>query len=185
MSSPFVGEIRLFGCNFAPRGYAECAGQLMAISQNTALFSLLGTFYGGNGTSNFALPDLRGRAIQSFGQSVLGEQDGVETVTVSLTQYPLHTHAFNVHNGQGAAGKPGATRYMAATQADPPSPPPPPPPPPLGPGPNLYGAATHLTALIPNVLAAYAGGQQPHENRQPCLAMEYVIALTGIFPARN
>ncbi len=181
MVDPYLGEIKLGGWNFAPFGWATCQGQLLPISQNTALFSILGTTYGGNGTSTFQLPDLQGRAICGLdpANNVMGESDGTETVTILISEYPSHTHTFSVFNGTGTAAKPTNVHYLAnAGPLQIPSPPPPP-------APNLYGAASGLTALNPAVLPAYAGGNQPHENRQPYLAMEYVIALQGIFPSRN
>src|SRR5712664_474771 len=107
MSDQFVAEIRVFACNFAPTGWAFCDGQILSIQQNTALFSLLGTQYGGNGTTNYALPDLRGRAVMGQGsQFVMGEVDGTETVTVLGNEYPSHSHAVNVNNNGVEAGLP-------------------------------------------------------------------------------
>jgi microcystin-dependent protein len=188
---PFLGEIKLTGFNFAPFGWAACQGQILSIQQFTALFSLLGTTYGGNGTSNFGLPNLQSRSIcgQDPANNVIGEMDGTESVTILLTEYPAHTHTVNVFNTFGAAGQPTNVHYLAATKANAPSPPPPPPPPPPTAGPNLYGGVSGgvsgITPLIPAVLAPYNGGSQPHENRQPYLGMMYSICMQGIFPARN
>ena len=178
MSNPFVAEIKLAGFNFAPSGWATCQGQILPISQYTALFSLIGTYYGGNGTSNFALPNLSSRAALGpdlGGTYSIGEQSGTENVTLTLSEYPAHNHSVGVFSGLGEAGRP-TDHYLASTQAA------------TGggvAGPNLYGAPVALTALNPSVLPAYVGSSQPHENRQPFLAMEYIIALQGIYPSRN
>jgi microcystin-dependent protein len=188
MVDQYLGEIKLAGYQFAPFGWASCFGQILSIQQNTALFSLLGTYYGGNGTSNFALPNLQSRTICGLGgANVIGEESGEETVTISISQYPAHVHAFNVYNTFGLAGQPTNLHYLAATRANPPPPPPPPapPPPPPAAGPNLYGPPLTMTSLIPAVLAGYLGGGLPHNNLQPYLGMNYSIALTGIFPSRN
>ena len=188
---PYLCEIKLAGYNFAPVGWALCNGQILPISQYTAVFSLLGTTYGGNGTSNFALPNLQSRSICGWdvngGSNALGEEDGEEQVTILLAEYPLHTHNFNVYNTFGLGGQPSNIHYLGATRANPAPPPPPPAPPPPPPtaGPNLYGAATSMTGLIPAVLAPYNGGALPHENRQPYLGMSYCIALQGVYPPRS
>jgi microcystin-dependent protein len=184
----YLGEIKLAGYNFAPIQWATCSGQILSIQQNAALFSLLGTTYGGNGTSNFALPNLQSRTICGMGNNnVIGEETGEETVTILISQYPAHVHAFNVYNTFGLAGQPTNAHYLAATRANPPPPPPPPapPPPPPAAGPSLYGPATAMTPLIPAVLTGYPGGGQPHDNLQPYLGMNYCIALAGVFPSRN
>jgi microcystin-dependent protein len=168
MSQPFIGEIKLVGFNFAPVGYAACAGQLMSISQNTALFSLLGTSYGGDGVTTFALPDLRGRAalhmgtLAGGGTYVLGQAGGAEQVTLTGAQLSSHTHAM--------LAQAGGTSAAAASGAVPAS----------G-GPDLY-AVTAGAGMSPTGIA---GGNQPHDNMAPFLAMNFVIALVGIFPARN
>ena len=185
MVEQFLGEIKLVGFNFAPFGWAQASGQILPISSNTALFSLLGVNFGGNGTSNFGLPNLQSRVIVGAGSGPngtfdIGEQAGSESETLSLGEYPSHTHAFNVYNTFGQAGQPGSTHFLSATRANAP----PPPPPPVA-GPNLYGAATSLTQLNVNVLSLYSGGSLPHENRQAFLAMTYCIALQGVFPARG
>ena len=165
--SPFVGEIRAFGFNFAPNGWALCNGQLMAISQNTALFSLLGTTYGGDGKSTFALPDLRGRAPIHRGQGTglsnrnQGETGGSEIVTLLESQLPSHTH-------QVAAStlvktkNPGGSVHASG---------------------GAYGT-TPNTAMHPGMVQP-AGGGQPHENMSPFLTVNWCIALQGIFPPRN
>jgi microcystin-dependent protein len=178
MSSPFVAEIRIFAGNFAPRGWAMCNGQLLAISSNTALFSLIGTYYGGNGTSNFQLPNMQGNAPLHQGTGsglstyVLGETTGSETETLLVTQMPSHTHTFTATEGAGGTETvtPGPTVYLA--QANPALlylPPP---------------SQNSLVSLAPQAIGFY-GGSQPHQNQQPYLTLNFIIALSGIYPARN
>ena len=168
MSDPFIGQIALFPYNFAPRGWAFCNGQLLSIAQNTALFSLLGTTFGGNGQTTFALPDLRGRAAMSSGQApglapyVLGEQGGTETVTLSTAQVPAHTHTVMASQNDATASSP--TNTVPA-------------------GGGAYGTALN-TSMNPNMVQP-VGGSQPHENRPPYLVLNYCIALEGIYPSRN
>jgi microcystin-dependent protein len=174
MADPFVAEIRVFPFNFAPKGWAFCDGQLMPLSQNTALFSLLGTVYGGNGKSNFALPDLQGRAPMHPGQGQglslhdLGETGGSETVTLLQTEMPFHTHAANASLGSADLQSPAPANVLA--EAD---------------GPvykvNPFGAAQTMSpqALTP------AGGDLPHNNLMPYLTLNFCIALQGIFPPRG
>lgn len=169
MSEPFLGEIRMFAGNFPPRGWAKCDGQLMAISQNDALFALLGTTYGGDGTTTFALPDLRSRIPLHQGTGpglsnyVLGQAAGTETVTLTSTQIPQHTHLMNAANAttnspaNAAFGSNGLAIYKV---------------PPAG--------ATMAANIIQN-----AGGNQPHENEMPFLVLTFIIALEGIFPSQN
>ena len=173
MADPFVAEIRIFPFNFAPRGWAWCDGQLMPLSQNTALFSLLGTTYGGNGKSNFALPDLQGRAPMHPGQGPglslhdLGETGGSETVTLLESEIPAHSHALR------GVGDPGDVQAGAPNR--------------------VLGAANPGFAYIPgnpNVfmapeVIAPAGGDQPHNNLQPYLTFYFCIALQGVFPPRG
>lgn len=175
MADPFVGEVRVFAGNFAPNGWALCNGQLLPISQNTALFSLLGTNYGGNGTSNFALPNLQGAFPMHAGASAgpglsprfTGEAGGSETVTLTTAQLPGHGHAMEAVNG-ATSGTPGNTVSLAPTSN----------------GSALYRApdGTYLNTA-PSDLAA-AGGNAPHANMPPYLALTFIIALQGIFPPR-
>lgn len=175
MSSPFIAEIRMFGFNFAPRGWAFCNGQLLPIAQNTALFSLLGTTYGGNGTTNFGLPNLQGRAPLHPGQApglspyVLGQTGGSETVTLTQNGLPSHTHAMNGSIAPPPAGgvTPDPTQGLGRAA-----------------GGNAYGAAANLTAMSPQALSLQ-GGSQPHNNLMPYLTVNFCIALQGIFPSRN
>ena len=180
MVDQYLGEIKLLGFNFAPSGWALCQGQILPISQNAALFSLLGTMYGGNGQQNFALPDLQGRAAGHVGPSLYtpqGLKTGTETVTVQLPQYPQHTHSFNVNSGPGNESLPInnvlATPHSASSATA-----------------NIYTQAQGAplqslnTTGTPPALAPYVGGNQPHENMMPFLVMTYAIAMTGIFPAR-
>ena len=173
MADPFVAEIRIVGFNFAPTGWAQCNGQLLPISQNTALFSLLGTTYGGDGKSTFALPDLQGSAPMQPGQGQglslrdLGEMSGTESVTLLVSEIPVHTHQMKASIEQGDNRLPtpsvclstslGASAYVSGS-------------PPLG----LMG----FQALPP------AGGGLPHNNMQPYLTLNFCIALQGVFPAR-
>lgn len=176
MATPYVGEIRMFGGNFAPRFNAFCNGQLIAIAQNTALFSLLGTTYGGNGTTTFALPNLQSRAPMHFGQGAglsprsLGEQGGVENVTLQLTQLPLHSHSAVGQNGSGTQGSPAGATWATTGTARSPVP--------------LYAPVPGNTTMNPSALAQTGGGQ-PHNNMPPFLAINFIIALQGVFPPRN
>lgn len=175
-TSPFVAEIRLFGGNFAPRGWAFCAGQILAIQQNTALFSLLGTTYGGNGTSTFGLPNLRDRIAIGAGQGPglsprsIGETGGVSSVTLATTQMPQHTHAPQGSASAGTSADPGNAVWAANVGGRTPPP--------------LYANTAPGTAMATAALAQ-AGGNQSHENLQPVLGMNYIIALQGLYPARN
>lgn len=172
MTQPFLGEIRIFAGNFPPRGNAFCSGQILAISQNTALFSLLGTNYGGNGTSTFALPNLQGRAPLSQGAGpglssyVMGDQTGSESVALTQSQLPAHTHPLQSRSSR--ADRPNANTAMLAQASD-----------------AAYAPAALNTQLNPASLSPGGGGNQPHNNMQPYLAMSFIIALQGIFPARN
>lgn len=174
MASPFVAEIRMFGGNFAPRGNAFCNGQILAISQNTALFSLLGTTYGGNGTTNFALPDLRGRMPIGFGQGPglsnysLGEQSGQEAVTLLQTEIPAHNHVPMGGSAAGTTTDPSNAAWAASVGGRTPPP--------------LYTAPANPAVMAP---AGIAGGNQAHPNMQPYLAISFIIALQGVFPPRN
>jgi microcystin-dependent protein len=172
VADPFVAEIRIFPFNFAPKGWAWCNGQLLPISQNTALFSLLGTTYGGNGKSNFALPDLMGRAPMHPGQGPglslhdLGETGGAETVALLESEIPAHSHAFNASQADALEPAPGAQLFAT------------------GIGVSMYATPGSPAALAPNALAP-AGGGQPHNNMQPYLTFYFCIALQGVFPPRQ
>jgi microcystin-dependent protein len=175
MADPFVAEIRIFPFNFAPKGWAWCDGQLLPLSQNTALFSLLGTTYGGNGKSNFALPDLQGRAPMHPGQGPglslhdLGETGGSETVTLLESEMPSHSHVMQGVSDTASTNDP--TNAMFAK--------------PLGRGNNQYSQTnTPLVSLADQALAP-AGGDAPHNNMQPYLTFYFCIALQGIFPPRS
>ena len=175
MADPFVAEIRILPFNFAPKGWAWCNGQLLPLSQNTALFSLLGTTYGGNGKSNFALPDLEGRAPMHPGQGPglslhdLGETGGSETVTLLESEIPAHSHALRGAGGDIGDERTPIDRAFART---------------TGVGGNLYGAASSLISMSPNALPP-AGGDAPHNNMQPYLTYNFNIALQGVFPPRG
>lgn len=184
MDTPYLGMIALFGFNFPPRAWALCAGQLLSIAQNTALFSLLGTMYGGNGQVTFALPDLRGRTAIGMGQGpglsnyVQGEMAGAENVTLITTQIPQHIHtvAEPAVTSLGTTDAPSGTVILSAS-------------PKTGTGPNAVALKTYSTAASDVTLKPFnsgiAGGSQPHPNMQPYLALNYCIALQGIFPSRN
>jgi microcystin-dependent protein len=171
MAEPFLGEIRMFGGNFAPLGWAFCSGQLMAISEFDALFNLIGTTYGGDGQTTFALPDLRGRFALHQGSNgtsnrIIGETTGTETVTLNASQMPGHTHTA-VGSGAGNLASPANAFWST------------------DPGGNTAayneagGGGMSGSALLP------AGSGQPHENRQPYLGVSFIIALEGIFPSQN
>jgi microcystin-dependent protein len=165
---PFLGEIRMFGGNFAPAGWATCDGQLLPIAQNTALFSLIGTIYGGNGQTTFALPDLRGRLPVHTGSGLaIGQAGGSETVTLTATNLPAHTHVANAASAGTTLGP--ASQYWAAD-----------------PGENVapYAAAPDGNVMSGAAIGAQ-GGSQPHENMQPFLAITFIIALQGIYPSRS
>jgi len=175
MADPFVAEIRIFPFNFAPKGWAWCDGQLLPLSQNTALFSLLGTTYGGNGKSNFALPDLQGRAPMHPGQGPglslhdLGETGGSETVSLLESEIPSHSHAFRAAGV--VADNPVPQNTLLAT--------------PSSDTPYVAGTPTPpLVSMAPEALAP-AGGDQPHNNMQPYLTFYFCIALQGVFPPRT
>lgn len=168
MATPFTGEIKMMACNFAPRNYATCDGQLLSIQQNTALFSILGTTYGGNGTTTFGLPDLRGRSpIHTGNGHVLGEVGGSENVTVLTPEMPSHTHVPNAVNSGGNAYGPAANSWSADAG-----------------GLKFYGPGNSLVPMAPAAIAL-AGGSLPHSNIQPSLVIIFVVALLGVFPSRN
>ena len=170
-TTPFIGEIMLVPYNFAPRGFAFCSGQNLSIAQNTALFSLLGTTYGGNGQTTFALPDLRGRCVVSSGQGPglsnydLGEQIGTESITLITNQIPIHTHGVRAVDDDPTSGTP--TNNFPANIAA-----------------KGYSSAAANTTMNPNMIQG-SGGNQPHANLQPLLTLNYCIALEGVFPSRN
>jgi len=165
---PFLGEIRMFGGNFAPQGWATCDGQILPIAQNTALFSLLGTTYGGNGQTTFALPDLRGRLpVHIGGGLTIGQAGGSETVILTATNLPAHTHTANAASAARTLSPAG--QYWAAD-----------------PGANVapYAAAPDGRVMSGTAIGAQ-GGSQPHANMQPFLAVTFIIALEGIYPSRS
>lgn len=173
MSNPYVGEIRMFGGNFAPAGWLFCEGQLLPISEYEVLFQLIGTTYGGNGEDSFALPDLRGRVPVHSGtgpgltQRLLGEQGGVENVTLTLNQIPQHTH------GVAASRNPAASTYDATNGV-----------PAVVVGTSVYGPVGTPAAMTPNAIGT-AGGNQPHTNMAPYLSVSFIISVYGIFPQMN
>ena len=172
---PFLGEIRNFGFNFAPRGWASCNGQLLSIAQNTALFSLLGTTYGGNGQTTFALPDLRGRVPVGMGNGpglspiVQGEMAGQESHTLIASEMPQHNHVLNAKTAGGNQGGPSGNLLAASDQRN-----------------SQYAtSATSGDTTMAATTIGTAGGNQPHNNMQPFLGSNFAIAVEGIFPARN
>lgn len=166
MSNSFVGEIRLFGGTFAPNGWATCDGQLLPISENDVLFNLIGTTYGGDGQTTFALPDLRGRVPVHKGQQhAIGQSGGSESVTLTVTQLPAHTHPLQASTAVAAASDPSGQVPAATAEATT----------------FAYGTDAPATTLHPGTVAP-AGGSQPHENMQPFLAVQFIISLYGIYP---
>lgn len=179
MTAPFIGEIRIFGFNFAPVGWARCDGSFVSISQNTALFSILGTTYGGNGQTTFALPNLLGRVPVGAGSGpglpavALGESLGTNSVTLTANQIPQHNHTLNAGilsapNPAQNVATPSATAFLGLS----------------GPNNTYSDAATANTTMHPGALSTVGGGQA-HENRQPFVATNICIAVFGIFPSRN
>ena len=165
MSEPFLGELRLFAFNQAPMGWAQANGQFLPINQNQALFSLLGTTFGGNGQTTFALPNLRGRVPIHFGPSQdLGEQGGEEVHTLTQSEMPMHIHVLSASSVNADNINPGGNMFAAFNGG--------------------YTPAANLVAIVPSTVSS-VGGSQPHENRQPYLVLNYGIALQGIFPSRN
>jgi microcystin-dependent protein len=179
---PFLGEFMIFAGNFAPRGWALCDGQLLPITQNTALFSILGTTYGGNGTTTFALPDLRGRLSVHQGQGsglspyLLGQLGGEEQHTLEITEAPTHTHTVNANNNGNAGGvsTPASTVLMGSPYAVEANSPPVP----------IYSTGT-ASLTMSSQMVGPTGGNGPHNNLMPYLAVNWCIALEGIFPSRN
>ncbi|MCU0373722.1 MAG: tail fiber protein [Chitinophagaceae bacterium] len=170
MSQPYIGEIRLFCGNFAPAGWLFCQGQLLSISENETLFNLIGTTYGGDGESTFAIPDLRGRAPLHAGSLggtnyVLAETGGVEMVTLNQAQIPAHRHVPLVAN-TGTSDNPAGNVWAAS-------------------GSRIYNPTLATGATMSQATVGFTGGSQPHENRQPYLAISYIISLFGVFPTQN
>lgn len=176
MSQPFVGEIRLFAFNFEPAGWAACDGQLLPISENDTLFQLIGTTYGGDGQSTFALPDLRGRLPIHMGQGaglgnrLLAETGGVETVTLTSSQIPSHTHTLIATAAAATAVTPGSNLLPGAVSGD-----------------TFYvnNTAGNTMAPMSSQMLGPSGGSQPHDNMMPTLVARYCMSLFGIFPSPN
>ena len=172
MSEPFIAEIRIFAGNFAPRGWAFCHGQLLPISQNTALFSLIGTTYGGDGRTTTALPNLQGRAPMHPGRGPgltsrrLGQRGGVEMVTLTEAQMPNHTHNWRAAPDPADLQAPSPQRSMARSSV------------------NAYTASASLVPMADQMVQS-AGGSQSHNNMQPFLTMNFIIALVGLYPSRS
>jgi microcystin-dependent protein len=165
MAEPFLSEIRIMSFVFAPKGWALCNGQLLPINQNQALFSLLGTAFGGDGRVNFALPDLRGRTPIHVGSGhTLGERGGEQAHTLSITELPTHTHVVNASSTNAATPIPSGNVLAASN--------------------NLYASPTNLISINPSVVTNI-GGSQAHLNMQPFLTLSFCIALQGIFPSPN
>jgi microcystin-dependent protein len=173
MADPFVAEIRLFPFNFAPKGWAFCDGQLLPISQNTALFSLLGTTYGGDGKSNFALPNVQGSAVMHPGQGPglslhdLGETGGSETVTLLQTEMPAHSHTLTASQADAGDRSPANEKFAVGVG-----------------GVNMYAPPSNPPVQFAPQMSPPAGGNQPHNNMQPYLTLNFNIALQGVFPPR-
>ena len=169
MSQPFVGEIRMFAGNFAPAGWMFCEGQLLPISENETLFTLIGTTYGGDGQSTFALPDLRSRLPLHFGNGfTLAETGGAETITLTVSQIPSHSHSVLVTNDVGNSAAP-ANKVLAAGSTISTQP---------------YGTDAPLAALNSSTNGS-TGGSQPHNNFQPYLCVDFIISLFGVFPSQT
>ncbi len=172
MSNPFIGEIRMAGFNFPPIGWAFCAGQLLPISQNDALYALIGTTYGGDGVTTFGLPDLRGRLPINQGQGpglsnyTLGQLAGTESVTLLTMQIPSHSHVVNAASGGTRNANPSGS-LLGSGEAD------------------IYTHDSANPVPLSTNLIASSGGNQPHENMQPFLCVNFIIALEGVFPSRN
>jgi microcystin-dependent protein len=170
MSQPYIGEIRMFGGNFAPAGWMFCAGQLIPISENDALFQLIGTTYGGDGQETFALPDLQGRIPIHMGTAPsganyqIGEKAGVESVTLNTQQIPMHTHALLGSTGNGSQTGPAGNVLSTSTVLKP------------------YGSETPDALMAANSIGI-VGGSQPHENLQPYLCVSFIISLYGVYPS--
>ena len=167
MAEPFLSEIRIMSINFAPKGWALCNGQLLPINQNQALFALLGTTYGGNGQTNFALPNLQAKVPIHFGNGhILGETGGQPAHTLTISEMPMHIHVANASNDSGSVNTPGGN-LLANSAPN-----------------NLYGPTQNLGPVRTGTVSN-TGGSQAHENRQPFLVLTFCIALQGIFPSQN
>lgn len=169
-TEPYIGEIRLFGGTFAPYGWALCDGQVMAISQNSTLFNLIGTTYGGDGVTTFALPDLRGRVPVHQGtlagsSFVVGQMAGEETVTLTVAQLPQHAHALGAQSGPGTTGSP-AGAFPASRSGNP------------------FSDQAATGSMAPTILSSTGGGQA-HDNVVPFLAVSFIISLLGVYPSQN
>jgi microcystin-dependent protein len=179
MAEPFLGQIAVFPYAFAPQGWMDCAGQLLAVQQFAALFSLLGTQYGGNGTSNFVLPDLRGRVPVGQGQGpglsnyFMGDQDGAAAVTITTAMMPSHIHSLNADTATSSTNASSGNLLSRAQVGTPQEPT----------KALIYSAITPDTPLAPQAIGL-VGGNQPHNNMQPYLGLRYCIAIRGIFPQR-
>lgn len=173
MSNPFLAEIRIFPFNFPPKGWAFCDGQILPLSQNTALFSLLGTTYGGDGKSNFALPNMQGNSPMHPGQGPglslhdLGETGGEQAVTLLESEIPSHTHALQADPRPATLDTPGPQNALARSS------------------PNIYKAPTANIVQLAGQAVAPAGGDQPHNNMMPYLTLNFCIALQGVYPPRS
>jgi microcystin-dependent protein len=167
MSDPYVGEIRMVGFDFPPVDWAVCDGQLLPIAQYESLFQLIGTTYGGDGETTFALPDLRGRvAVHRGSGTVLAEVGGAEAVTVGASQVPAHAHELRATSAPATLDAPAASLPAVPELA-------------------LYGASGPTAAMSPQMVSPSAGGGQPHDNVQPSLAVNFVICVVGIFPSQS
>lgn len=172
MSEPFVGEIRMFAGNFAPRGWAFCDGQLLAVSQNDALFSLYGTIYGGDGRTTFGLPDMRGRIPIHAGSGPglsnrrLGAKSGAESVTLTVNQLPSHSHTYNASTTAATANSPADAVIGESPSID------------------LFGEGTPTSNMATNAITG-VGGSRSHTNLMPYLCINFIVALFGIYPSRN
>jgi microcystin-dependent protein len=167
VSQPYIGEIRMFGGNFAPQGWAFCDGSILPISQYDTLFNLIGTTYGGDGQVNFALPDLRGRIpIHQGSGNVIGTKAGTETITLLTAQLPVHNHIARAQSAAGGQPSPGNGFWAAVTTL------------------NVFSLTAGSAAMNASCIPA-TGGNQPHENRMPYLAVNFIISLFGIYPSQG